>query len=184
MHYADLPRQKIHVKAQHASEGKGAWVFQPVKAIADRNVRAPKHTALKRGQATASRDGASPPRFASSHLSLSPTKLREAEGNVAGLRPSLIAQHSPSTHPAGEGGFSVINDGRRPGKTAFPSRRFVGRKKRPPTPIQPRNLQFVIQFTTHHSSFQAATCAALPQVDKARAKALDKATKLPFGTGD
>ena len=42
--------------------------------------------------------------------------------NVVGLRPSLIAQHSlrgffSSIHAQGEGGFSVINDGRSPGKT-------------------------------------------------------------------
>ena len=43
--------------------------------------------------------------------------------NVVGLRPSLIAQHSlrsffSSIHAQGEGGFSVINDGRSPGKTS------------------------------------------------------------------
>ena len=42
--------------------------------------------------------------------------------NVVGLRPSLIAQHSlrgffSSIHAQGEGGFSVINDGRSPEKT-------------------------------------------------------------------
>ena len=42
--------------------------------------------------------------------------------NVVGLRPSLIAQHSLrgihlSIHSQGEGSFSVINDGRSPGKT-------------------------------------------------------------------
>ena len=42
--------------------------------------------------------------------------------NVVGLWPSLIAQHSlrgffSSIHAQGEGGFSVINDGRSPGKT-------------------------------------------------------------------
>ena len=44
--------------------------------------------------------------------------------NVFGLWPSLIAKHSPrgffsSTHAQGEGCFSVINDGRSPGKTPF-----------------------------------------------------------------
>ena len=42
--------------------------------------------------------------------------------NVVGLRSSLIAQHSlrgffSSIHAQGEGGFSVINDGRSPEKT-------------------------------------------------------------------
>ena len=42
--------------------------------------------------------------------------------NVVGLWPSLIAQHSlrgffSSIHAQGEGGFSVINDGRSPEKT-------------------------------------------------------------------
>ena len=42
--------------------------------------------------------------------------------NVVGLWPSLIAQHSlrgffSSIHAQGEGGFSVINAGRSPGKT-------------------------------------------------------------------
>ena len=53
--------------------------------------------------------------------------------NVVGLRPSLIAQHSlrgffSSIHAQGEGGFSVINDGRSPGKT--PSLRGDSRERK------------------------------------------------------
>ena len=55
--------------------------------------------------------------------------------NVVGLRPSLIAQHSlrsPScalfTSARREGGFSVINDGRSPGKT--PSIRGDSRERK------------------------------------------------------
>ena len=52
--------------------------------------------------------------------------------NVAGLRPSLITQHSlrRSSSPSTRRGKAVFSDQRRaqPGKNAFPWRRFAGKK--------------------------------------------------------
>ena len=92
-----------------------------------RSMTATKRSRQREGSFSVINDGRSPGKTPSlgvdSRAKDSSHQSPRSGVNVVGLRPSLIAQHSlrgffSSIHAQGEGGFSVINDGRSPEKTA------------------------------------------------------------------